>query len=70
MSSNHSTLYPPVPVDRNAAIALIHGLQVDLSLLAAMLAREPEPALHRYGIVDLKYLRQQLQAHIPESRRH
>ena len=70
MSNSHSTLYPHVPVDHDAAIALIHGLQVDLSLLAAMLAREPEPALHQYGIVDLHCLRQYLNAHIPESRRH
>ena len=70
MSNNHSTLYPQVPVDREAAIALIHGLQVDLALLAAMLAREPEPTLHQYGIVGLEHLRQQLKIHIPESRRH
>ena len=67
--SSHSTRYPNVPVDRDATIALIHGLQVDLSLLAAMLVREPEPALHFMGIDRLAFLRQSIHAYIPETRR-
>lgn len=63
-------LYPEVPIDREAAINLVHGLQVDLSLLAAMLAREPEPALHRAGLTELFYLRRSIAHFIPDTRRH
>lgn len=58
-----------MPTDRGAAIALIHGLQVDLSLLAAMLAREPDTHWHYAGIGNLAWLRKSLQTYIPDVRR-
>lgn len=64
------TRYPEIPVDREASIALIHALQVDLSMLAGMLARESEPSLHREGIEGLAYVRQILNAFMPETWRH
>jgi hypothetical protein len=70
IDSTSTPLYPEVPVDREATINLVHGLQVDLSLLAAMLAREPEPTLHQNGIAELLYLRRSIAHFIPDTRRH
>jgi len=69
MSNSNSTLYPNMPVDRDAAVNLIHGLQVDLSLLAAMLAREPDTHWHYAGMAKLVLLQENIRHFIPELRR-
>jgi hypothetical protein len=52
-----------MPVDAAAVIETIHGLQVDLSILAAWLAREPEPAMQYGAVVALAAMRECLTCH-------
>ena len=62
--------YPEIDVDRKAAIATVHGLQVDLTLLAEWLAREPEPTMHQATLLALHSARLCLERYTPSVRRH
>lgn len=79
MSNNHSTralvtAYKSrqdlMPVDAAATIEIINGLQVDLSIIAAWLARNPEPAMQCGALVALGSLRQCLMQYAPPVQRH
>jgi hypothetical protein len=65
-----NALYPEIAVDREAVIETIHGLQVDLTLLAAWLARDPEPAMHQAAVIALADARWRLERLTPSVRRH
>ena len=65
-----SATYPEIAIDRERAIETVHGLQVDLSLLAAWLAREPDPALHQSALWALESARFYLERHANCTRRH
>lgn len=65
-----SALYPEIDVDREAVIATVHGLQVDLQLLVDWLAREPEPAMHQAALLALSSARSHLDQCVPSVRRH
>lgn len=65
-----TALYPEMAVDREAVIETVHGLQVDLTLLADWLAREPEPIMHRAALQDLALMRWNLERLTPCLRRH
>lgn len=65
-----SALYPEIDVDREAVIATVHGLQVDLQLLVDWLAREPEPAIHQAALLALSSARFHLDQYTPSIRRH
>lgn len=60
----------PVETDPEVIIALIHGLQVDLSLLAAWLACQPEPTMQTGALEALAYLRADLARYAPPVQRH
>ena len=77
MSSSYSTLThatpdPSDPVNADAAgmMATIHGLQVDLSILAAWLEHDPEPILQRQSVAVLDAMRQVLAYYAPPVQRH
>lgn len=78
MSSSYSTrasradssLQDPMAVDAATVIKTIHGLQVDLSILAAWLAREPEPIMEYGAVLVLETLRERLMRHTPPVQRH
>jgi hypothetical protein len=65
-----NALYPEMAIDREAVIATVHGLQVDLQLLADWLAREPEPAMHQAAMLALSAARFRLDQYAPSVRRH
>lgn len=65
-----TALYPEMDVDREAVIATVHGLQVDLSLLAEWLARDPEPAIHQSVLLALSSARFYLEKYTPSTLRH
>jgi hypothetical protein len=60
----------PMKVDAEAVLATIHGLQVDLSLLAAWLARHPEPVMKSGSVLALAEMRQSLLRYSPAPQRH
>jgi hypothetical protein len=62
--------YAPVKVDAQVLIDAVHGLQVDLSLLADWAARDPEPFLQARVPMLLEYLHDGLAHHMPFVRRH
>ena len=72
MSNSYSTpnLSDPIAVDAAAVIETIHGLQVDLSILAAWLARNPEPIMQGGAVVALAMMRECLMCHAPPVQRH
>ena len=61
--------YPEIDVDREALIGTVHGLQVDLTLLAEWLAREPEPVMHQSAVIAIANARQSLEQLTPSIRR-
>ena len=68
---NHYT--PPhalAVVDKDACIALVRGLQVDLSMLATWLAHTQQPELPHGSIENLSTLRWYLNAYTPCLTRH
>lgn len=65
-----TALYPEMDVDREAVIATVHSLQVDLTLLAEWLARDPEPAMHQETILALGSMRSWMDRFTPSVRRH
>jgi hypothetical protein len=65
-----NSLRKPEPVDKDACIALVHGLQVDLSLLATWLAHTRQPELPHGSIEGLALLRNYLDAYTPCLTRH
>lgn len=65
-----TALYPEMDVDREAVIETVRGLQVDLTLLAEWLAREPEPAIHQNALLDLARAHSSLNRYMPSIRRH
>lgn len=65
-----TALYPEIAVDREAVIETVHGLQVDLTLLADWLAREPEPAMRQEALLALSSARFYLDQYTPSTRRH
>lgn len=65
-----NALYPEMAIDREAVIATVHSLQVNLQLLADWLAREPEPAMHQAALLALSSARFHLDQYAPSVRRH
>ncbi len=65
-----TALYPEMDVDREAVIETVRGLQVDLTLLAEWLARDPEPAMHQRVLLALSSARFYLDKYTPSTRRH
>lgn len=63
------TVYPDLPVDRDALINRIQALQVDLRMLADWLARESQPVLSEAALWHLRSSSDALQRLTP-ARRH
>lgn len=65
-----NALYHEITVDREAVIKTVHGLQIDLQLLADWLARDPEPAMHQAALLAIASTRCNLERYMPSLRRH
>lgn len=64
------SLRTPVLIDKAATIEIIHGLQVDLAMLAHWLANSPEPELPYGSLTYLAHLQTYLSAFTPCITRH
>ena len=64
------SVYPQLYVNREAVIETVHGLQVDLALLADWLARDPEPVMYRRAVLSLAFLKRDLESYHPSLIRH
>lgn len=65
-----NSLLNHAPIDKDACIALVHGLQVDLSILATWLAHTQQPEFPHGSIEWLAMLRNYLDAYTPCLTRH
>ena len=69
-STDFPSVYPRMAVNREALIDTINALQVDFTMLADWLARDPHPAMWPRAVLALAHMKYDLEAHHPSLRRH